>query len=201
MAKAKKPAEPAAAKSAKVQERLAVALVRERQEWTVLRAIGQHDTRVLLSDVLAIDGDFATPLALEEGVFELLFDEVTKSRAAGDSTHWRVPMLTRGLPSVLAAANKFAAAGDLADLPGSTLYAMGEAIAYEFRRRTLLAELESTEWNLAHVADRLRLKSSGKVLEAIRSHGLEGQYEAAKKSGLVPGKGHRPRAKPPKAVL
>lgn len=139
-------------------------------------------------------GNLAPGTGVQEGVLEVLFAEGGARLPAGDSGHWRNPIIFTGLASLLPAAKRFASIGDLTDIPGSTLYAAGEAVAYEIRRRILAHELESTGWNLSHVADRLRLKSASKVLEAIRAHGLEADYERAKAEGRVAGKSRKVRS-------
>lgn len=110
-----------------------------------------------------------------------------------DAGYWRdtILKLATGLAPVVS--HRFSELGDLSEREGSTLYAIGEVVAYEMRRRVLHEELVRTGWNLAHVADRLRFKSSGKVLCAIKAHGLIEEYERAKSDGVAPGKGRRPR--------
>jgi hypothetical protein len=119
------------------------------------------------------------------------------SASTGDAAYWRDTIARCAASAVSAAADVFCAQGDLADTTGSALYAIGEAVAYEVRRRVLRAECERTAWNLSHVADRLRMKGAGKVLEAIRAHGLEIEYEIAKAAGVAGGyaggKGNRAR--------
>lgn len=60
-------------------------------------------------------------------------------------------------------------------------------------RTLLLRELELTQWNLSHCAERLRLTDASAVRREVRRLGLVAQYEQARRVGLVSRNGHRGR--------
>lgn len=60
-------------------------------------------------------------------------------------------------------------------------------------RRLLLEELQRCEWNLTHVAERLRLPNASAVLREIRRLTLLVEYTTAKAEGRVRRGGHRTR--------
>jgi transcriptional regulator with GAF, ATPase, and Fis domain len=66
-----------------------------------------------------------------------------------------------------------------------------EAAALAAGRELLLATLEACGWRLTEAARTLEVASVSQVIRAIREHGLEGEYEAARVRGDIrPGK-HR----------
>lgn len=72
------------------------------------------------------------------------------------------------------------------DLPEGTSFAdAGREVARAAQRTLLLAQLESQAWNLSAVAKALGMGTASTVIRAIRSLGLQEQYDAARASGAV----------------
>lgn len=94
-------------------------------------------------------------------------------------------LLNIGPSAVLdAAATMSENASDL-DRRAMSLSEIGDLISKKVRAGFLLAELQSSDWNMARCSERLRLGGTGNVLRAIRELGLSDEYEKAKAQGLV----------------
>lgn len=66
-----------------------------------------------------------------------------------------------------------------------TLAQVGRIAAREAQRNALLTELETQNWNLSAVARELGLVAAGNVLRAIKSLGLDKEYDRAKAAGKI----------------
>lgn len=75
----------------------------------------------------------------------------------------------------------------------SALTLAREAAALEAGRALLLQSLKANDWHLSATAEALGMSGASAVIRAVREHGLEAEYEAAKTAGkIVPGYGrHR----------
>lgn len=60
-----------------------------------------------------------------------------------------------------------------------------EAGAIEAGRALLLETLTAQGWNLSATAEALGVGTAGAVIRAIREHGLEPEYEAARRRGDI----------------
>lgn len=75
--------------------------------------------------------------------------------------------------------------GVTAGEPKATFAEAGRKAAADAQRVLLLAELVAQDWNLSATASALAMTNSSNVLRAIRSLGLESEYEAAKAAGKI----------------
>jgi len=81
-----------------------------------------------------------------------------------------------------------AAAGEAAPIKPS-FAEIGRDAAHTAQREALLRELKAQGWNLSATAKELRMGTASTVIRAIRSLGLEKEYEAAQQRRDVrPGK-------------
>jgi len=66
---------------------------------------------------------------------------------------------------------------------------VGRAAAKAAQRETLLDALKANGWNLTHTSVALTLGGPSAVIRAIKSLGLDREYDAAKKRGdVAPGR-------------
>jgi hypothetical protein len=116
---------------------------------------------------------------------------------ARDGAYWVNRILAHGANALLQAAATLVVEADLELLPNNTLSTIGDLVSVAIRRALLLQQLEATDWNLAHTADKLRLGSTPNVLREIKRLDLSAEYERAKLQGRITRSGHRVRATEP----
>lgn len=69
--------------------------------------------------------------------------------------------------------------------PKSKLTLARERGALEAGRAVLLDALTANDWNLTETARALDVASVSQIIRAIREHGLEAEYKAARASGKI----------------
>lgn len=67
-----------------------------------------------------------------------------------------------------------------------TLAEIGREAAREAQRKALLRALKAHEWNLTAAGAAVGVPNVSNVIRAIRSLGLEAEYEDARERGLIP---------------
>lgn len=67
----------------------------------------------------------------------------------------------------------------------SALTLAREAAALEAGRALLLKTLKANDWHLSATAEELGMTGAGQVIRAIRDHGLDAEYDAAKAAGKI----------------
>jgi hypothetical protein len=143
--------------------------------------------------------DHAT--AFSDALSELLKRDAGPSRVPADSSYWLDSLLLSIGDALADAAGDLVEVGDLSAASTNTLSLIGELLSRRVRQWILLSELQRTEWNLAHTAERLRLGyGTANVMRAIKDLDLLPDYEAARAAGMIKRGGRRPRVNPPKKL-